>query len=99
MEGPLPGASNGITTPSTPPPPTFDTQVLVEHLASLVSVTLGASASDLEVEPSLLCSSELESTRQRVSRFAAESQAVLYVRKDVEADTSQTNGTNGTACA
>lgn len=98
MEGPLPGASNGISAPPTPPPPTFDPQLLVDHLASLITVTLGASLPELEEEPSLLSSSERDGTLQRVSRFAAESQAALYVRKDVEADTTTTNGTNGTAC-
>lgn len=96
MEGPLPGASNGISTPTTPPPPTFDPQVLVDHLANLVTVTLGASGPELEREPSLLSPSERDATIQRVSRFAAETQAALYVRKDVEAETTTTNGTNGT---
>lgn len=99
MEGPLPGApDNGISSPATPPPATFDPQILVDHLASLVIVTLGASSDELEREPSLLAPSEHEGTLQRVSRFAAESQAALYVRKDVQTDTAATNGTNGTTC-
>jgi dynein heavy chain 1, cytosolic len=96
MEGPLvaPPGANGVA--NTPTPPTFDPQVLVEHLSNLIIVTLGASKSDLEAYPSLLSQSESAETLQRCSRFASESQAALYVRKDVETDSLHTNGTNGT---
>lgn len=96
MEGPLvaaPGA-NGIANAASPP--TFDPQLLVDHLSNLITVTLGATRADLEAYPSLLSQSETTDTLQRCSRFALESQAALYVRKDV--DNTQTNGTNGTTC-
>ena len=98
MEGPLvaPPGANGIASAASPP--TFDPQALVDHLSNLITVTLGASKSDLESYPSLLSQSELQDTLQRCSRFASESQAALFVRKDVETERLHTNGTNGTTC-
>jgi dynein heavy chain 1, cytosolic len=98
MEGPLvaPPEENAISTPTSTP--IFDPKVLVDHLSSLLIVTLGATKSELEAYPSLLSQSELSETLQRCSRFTSDSQAALYVRKDVEADAHHTNGTNGSAC-
>ncbi|KAF2103413.1 dynein heavy chain [Rhizodiscina lignyota] len=95
MEGPLvaPPGANGIANAASPP--TFDPQVLVDHLSNLITVTLGAPKSDLEAYPSFLSQSELPETLQRCSRFASEPQAAaLYVRKDVEAEPLHTNGAN-----
>lgn len=67
-----------------PPPnslPAIDPTVVVQHLADLLEVTLGASAEDLERAGSLLSVSSRQETIQRCTRFASESQVALYVQK------------------
>ncbi|KAF2279064.1 uncharacterized protein EI97DRAFT_465408 [Westerdykella ornata] len=82
MEGPLaPGTSNGIRTPS-PAPLTTDPQILLDYLTKLLEVNLGASEADLRAPGSLLSPSRLQDTLQRCTRFAQESQTVLYVLKE-----------------
>lgn len=92
MEGPLlsPGPGpNGV--PTTTPFPTIDPKVVVDHLADLLQITLGASRQDLEAPGSLLSSSRQADTIQRCTRFASESQVVLYVQKD-QTKAPETNG-------
>lgn len=83
MEGPLtPGAANGsIRTPS-PTPPAIDPQIIVDYLEKVLDVNLGASEQDLRGPGSLLSSAKLHDTLQRCTRFALESQTVIYVVKD-----------------
>lgn len=82
MEGPLaPGTANGIRTPS-PAPPTIDPQILVDYLVRLLEVNLGAAEADLRGLGSLLSPARLQDTLQRCTRFAQESQTVLYVLKE-----------------
>lgn len=87
MEGPVasPGANS---IPSSNPFPAIDPALLVEYLRELLSVTLGASREDLEGPGSLLSKSRYSDTVQRCTRFATESQLVLYIQKDIldEAD-------------
>ncbi|KAI9842610.1 MAG: hypothetical protein M1837_007048 [Sclerophora amabilis] len=87
MDGPVasPGA-NGV--PATNPFPAMDPKTIVDHLTELLLITFGASRKDLESPGSLLSKSQYADTIQRCTRFASESQVVLYVLKDVVA----TNG-------
>ena len=83
MEGPLaPGAANGTLRTPSPTPPAIDPQILADYLEKVLDVNLGASEQDLRAPGSLLSSGRLHDTLQRCTRFALESQTVLYVVKD-----------------
>jgi len=71
---------NGLATATFP---TVDPNIIVEYLASVLETTLGASRKDLEKNGSLLSESQLSDTIQRCTRFATESQLVLYIQKHV----------------
>src|SRR5690349_395968 len=90
-----------VSSPASPPPngvssshfSTVDPTLIVEHLAKLIEANLGATRRELENIGSLLSKSRYSETVQRCTRFATESQAALYVQKDIigiEEDTSQT---------
>ena len=66
--------------------PTIDPLVVVDHLASVLEITLGAARKDLENVGSLLSKARLAETVQRCQRFATESQVALYVQKDIKAE-------------
>jgi dynein heavy chain 1 len=72
--------SNGVATNGFP---TIDPTLVVEHLAAVLQITLGATRQDLENTGSLLSKSKYSDTVQRCTRFATESQVALYVQKDV----------------
>jgi len=79
---------NGATSPptnglATSTFTTVDPSVVVEYLASVLQITLGALRKDLEHSESLLSPSRYSETVQRCTRFAAESQVVIYVQKDI----------------
>jgi dynein heavy chain 1 len=83
MEGPVTSpatATNGV--PSTAFQ-MIDPSLVVEHLASVLEITLGASRKELENFDSLLSKSQYSETVQRCTRFATESQVALYVQKDI----------------
>ncbi|KAL2754348.1 hypothetical protein ACRALDRAFT_1041995 [Sodiomyces alcalophilus JCM 7366] len=63
--------------------PTLDPERVIEHLASVCEVALGAARADLEAPGSLLHSSQYADTIQRCARFATDTQAALIVQKDV----------------
>ena len=90
------GAINGGPPPSlsTPNGTSIDTNVVIDHLRSLIESTLGASQSDLEAPGSLLSKAKKAETIQRCQRFASEAQVALYVQKDL-VSTEKSNGTNG----
>jgi len=79
------------------PPPNslaaIDPTLVVQHLADLLEVTLGASAEDLERAGSLLSESSRQETIQRCTRFASESQVALYVQK-ISKSAEQSNGSH-----
>lgn len=81
MEVASPGA-NGHT-PSSIIPTTIDPNVVVQHLADLLVIILGASVDDLESHGSLLSEPKRHDTIQRCTRFASESQLSIYVLKDI----------------
>ena len=77
--------------PSPDPDGAFHSDTLVQHLADLVEVTLGASTDDLERPGSLLSSTERSDTVRRCTRFASESMVAIYVQKSLT-DIQQFNG-------
>jgi dynein heavy chain 1 len=75
-----------LTNGVTPPSPTFiaiDPTKVVEHLAAVVTIALGANREDLEKEGNLLSPSNHADTIQRCTRFAADSQVALYIQKEI----------------
>lgn len=73
--------TNGTATNSSFP--VVDSLLVIEHLASVLEITLGATRKDLESNGSLLSKSKYSDTAQRCARFATESQTALYVQKDI----------------
>jgi dynein heavy chain 1 len=82
VTSPASPSANGLATTAFP---TIDPNLVVEYLASVIESTLGASRRELENVGSLLSKSRYSETVQRCSRFATESQAALYVQKDIAA--------------
>ena len=80
VTSPTSPAVNGLATTAFP---TIDPNLVVEYLASVLQSTLGASRRELENVGSLLSKSRYSDTVQRCTRFATESQAALYVQKDI----------------
>ena len=89
MEGlvtsPASPSTNGLATGAFP---TIDPNVVVEYLASVLEITLGAKRRDLESAGSLFSKARYSETVQRCTRFATESQVALYVQKDIAAGDS-----------
>jgi dynein heavy chain 1 len=73
--------TNGVSSPAFN---IIDPSVIVEHLASVVSIALGATRAELESPGSLLSSANHQDTVHRCSRFATDAQVALYIQKDVE---------------
>jgi dynein heavy chain 1, cytosolic len=73
--------ANGVASPSFN---IVDPKVIVDHLASVVSIALGATRAELERPGSLLSSAYYSDTVHRCSRFATDSQVALYIQKNVE---------------
>ena len=94
MEVVSPGANGQV--PSTNLVASIDPKLVVEHLIDVLEVTLGASSDDLESPGSLLSKAKRSDTIQRCTRFASESQVVLYIQKELR-PTETTNGVNGSA--
>ncbi|ODA76229.1 hypothetical protein RJ55_08074 [Drechmeria coniospora] len=84
----VPAPANGIAAPA--PFPTVEPERVVEHLASVCHITLGATRDDLEQPGSLLHESRLAETVSRCTRFANDTQCVMYVQKDVFPSSSAT---------
>lgn len=73
-------AANGVAPPSFP---TIEPERVVEHLAAVCQVALGATQHDLELPGSLLHKSRHGDTVSRCTRFASDAQTVLYIKKDI----------------
>ncbi|ORY65054.1 dynein heavy chain, N-terminal region 1-domain-containing protein [Pseudomassariella vexata] len=56
---------------------------VVEHLASVVTIALGATRQDLERDGNLLSDANKADIVQRCARFASDSQVALYIQKEV----------------
>jgi len=95
MEGPLaPGGANGSIRSPSPAPPTIDPQIVVDYIEKVLEVNLGASNADLRAPDSLLSPLRIDDTLQRCTRFALESQKVIYVVKD-RLDEARIDGLDG----
>lgn len=92
VTSPTSSSTNGLATATFP---TIDPSLVVEHLASVLEITLGASRKELENVGSLLSKSRYSETVQRCTRFATESQVALYVQKDIATE----DGSDGTVGA
>ncbi|OTB20055.1 hypothetical protein K445DRAFT_313860 [Daldinia sp. EC12] len=62
----------------------IDPALVVDYLASVVTIALGASRSELERPGNLLSKSNYDDTVQRCTRFATDAQVALYIQKDVK---------------
>ena len=92
MEVVSPGVPNGTSVPTlseTPPDPA----IVLEHLAEVIQITLGAARKELEAVGSLLSKSKYADSLQRCARFSSESQVALYAQKD-RFEEQTTNGTS-----
>ncbi|KAK5628509.1 hypothetical protein RRF57_004225 [Xylaria bambusicola] len=81
---PLSSEGAGANGVSPPPFNIIDPKVIVDHLASVISIALGATRAELERLGSLLSSENYTDTIHRCSRFATDTQVVLYIQKDAE---------------
>lgn len=84
--GPGPNGVNGT------PFATIDPVRVVEHLALLLEVALGATREELEAPGSLLSKGRHADTLQRCVRFAGDSMVSLYIQKDLAASPQIENG-------
>lgn len=83
--GPQSPGANGLSPSSFI---AIDPNLVVEYLASVVTIALGATRNELERPDNLLSKDNHADTIQRCSRFATDAHVVLYVQKDVKpADT------------
>ncbi|OTA89925.1 hypothetical protein M434DRAFT_398353 [Hypoxylon sp. CO27-5] len=79
----------GLQSPGTnglSPSPfiTIDPAVVVDYLASVITIALGATREELERPDNLLSKANYADTLQRCSRFATDTQVALYVQKDIK---------------
>ncbi|PHH59003.1 hypothetical protein CDD81_3954 [Ophiocordyceps australis] len=98
--GPNPSAAVAATTTNGVTPAPFagiEPERLVEHLAAVCQVALGASPQDLEQPGSLLHKSRYNETVSRCTRFANEGQSVLYIQKDLGNPATVENGSDTAA--
>ncbi|KAH9904137.1 cytoplasmic dynein heavy chain [Xylariomycetidae sp. FL2044] len=79
--GPQSPGTNGVAPSSFV---TIDPAVIVNHLVSVISITLGATRDELQNPESLLSETNYSDTVQRCSRFATDSQVVMYIQKDIK---------------
>lgn len=93
MEVSSPAAPNGV---ATPPFPTVEPERVVDHLAAVCQIALGATRDELEQPGSLLHKSRYEETVSRCTRFANDTQNVLYVQKDIAQSSTGENGADAT---
>ncbi len=77
-------ASQGPGANGDNPPPfiTIDPALVVDYLASIVTITLGTTRVDLESPGSLLSKANYPDTLQRCTRFASDAQVALYIQKE-----------------
>ncbi|KJK92867.1 Dynein, heavy chain [Metarhizium anisopliae BRIP 53284] len=101
MEVSSPPAQNPVATTNgggapSPAFPTIDPERVVEHLAAVCQVALGATREDLEQPGNLLHNSRYSETVSRCTRFANDTQSVLYIQKDIANSSTVENGTDAT---
>lgn len=74
-------AANGVAVAA--PFPTIEPERVVEHLAAVCGIALGATRDELEQVGSLLHKGRYADTISRCTRFAGDAQNVLYIQKDL----------------
>lgn len=74
-------STNGVAAAA--PFPTIEPERVVEHLAAVCEIALGATRDELEQLGSLLHKARYGETVSRCTRFASDSQNVLYIQKDI----------------
>lgn len=74
-------SANGVAAAA--PFPTIEPERVVEHLAAVCEIALGATRDELEQLGSLLHKARYGETVSRCTRFASDSQNVLYIQKDI----------------
>jgi dynein heavy chain 1 len=83
-------ANGGVVEPQSSG---IDTRDLIDHLSSLLKITLGATDADLRSFGSLLGPDRVDETLQRCERFAQEAHvASLYIQKLRLASSIEENG-------
>lgn len=83
--------ANGV---AAAPFPTIEPERVVEYLADVCKVALGATQEELEQSGNLLHKSRYGETVSRCTRFATDAQNVLYIQKDIAASSAVENGTD-----
>lgn len=63
---------------------TIDPTLVVDYLASVITIALGATRGELERPDNLLSKASYSDTVQRCTRFATDAHVALYVQKDVK---------------
>ena len=84
MDGPVLGPLSGSPAPPSPSPlvSSFNPAVLADYLREVLSITLGATKSELEAPGSLFHQARFPETFQKLSRYATEPLVALYATKD-----------------
>lgn len=86
-------AANGMSATSFT---SIEPERVVEHLAAVCQIALGATQQDLEQYGNLLHKSQYNETISRCTRFANEAQNVLYIQKDIAQSSTVDNGPDST---
>lgn len=79
--GPQSPGTNGASSTSFA---SIDPTLIVDYLANVISIALGASRPELEAPGNLLSADSYSDTIQRCSRFATDTQVALYIQKDIK---------------
>ncbi|KAK0388532.1 hypothetical protein NLU13_4775 [Sarocladium strictum] len=77
--------------------PSIEPERVVEHLAAVCQVALGSTREELEQPGSMLHQSRYGETILRCSRFASDTQNVLYIQKDIAHASTMENGADNAA--
>lgn len=76
------GNSNGVHAE----PQMTDPILVLEHIARLIEINLGAARRELEAVGNLLSQANREQSLDRCNRFATEPQVALFAQKDLRQD-------------
>lgn len=91
---PTPAAATNGASSSVSAFPTIEPERVVEHLAAVCQVALGATQEELEQPGNLLHKSRYSETVSRCTRFANDTQNVLYIQKDMAHSTVVEGGSD-----
>ena len=83
--------ANGVAAAAFP---TIEPERVVDHLAAVCQIALGATREELEQLGSLLHKGRYGETIARCTRFANDTQNVLYIQKDIVNPSAVENGTD-----